>query len=335
MYEDLERQLREAEKSHNEIINRMQEEAERYEIRIREIKEQMKRIQEESMKSEETQKIPAVQSDEEHVYFVPKRDESDLERKMVVSSDSEEDENEQEEIETLEINHVYMPSKRHKEKKKQGFMGFIKRLFGLEKKKNEVKETEHVYFVPDNIDREESVSTDRVYLPSHSEEISQSENKNHSEIIEYAIKLRKDKDKHKELFNNYINALKKNDLALSSKFKNALFDSKNKIALGESFLRSKLKEIRLSDLSFDEKTQLINYICEVAKMKEREKPEHLKEIEKGKEEPEESLEEELNRRKERILSSKHFTVIQKKNMIREIDDELLELSKKNNSEKAK
>lgn len=123
-----------------------------------------------------------------------------------------------------------------------------------------------------------------------------------------------------------MNALKASNKDLASKIKDELWESQNKITLAESFLRSEIKEIRRSDLTLEEKTKIINYVCGVAKIKTKDKPEHLKEDSES-EKIVNSPIDELNERKEKILSSRHFTEVQKKSMIREIDDQIIELTK--------
>lgn len=209
-------------------------------------------------------------------------------------------------------------------KNKKGLFNFIKRFFKKDKEK--INETDDIiYTVPKETKKEKhensSLDGGPIYMVPEEKPKKQ---KPYENIIEYAKTIRNDKENHKRLQSRYIEALKENNKDLVTKTKNLLWESQSNISLEESFLRNKIKEIQKSSLNSEEKTKLINYLCGVAKIKIKEKPKHMKE---ENDETIKNPEDELNSQKEKILSSKHFTNIQKKNMIREIDEELIELAK--------
>ncbi|MBR3229223.1 MAG: hypothetical protein IKF91_00180 [Bacilli bacterium] len=306
MIEALKRQLEEENKRHEEKVKEIE----------RKIKELEEKIKEEKKKTEESEeKIPAVEVNRQDIYFVPQDETNSIERVKVEGK----------------TQNVYFPpmSKIEKKKKPLGLLGAIKQFFiGKEEKKTTIDEI--VYTVPQETHSEEinkTKSTMQVYMvPEKDEEKQRKSTNKFDNIIEYAKGIKKDKETHKTLQEKYMNALKASNKDLASKIKDELWESQNKITLAESFLRSEIKEIRRSDLSLEEKTKIINYVCGVAKIKAKDKPEHLKgEIESEK--IVSSPIDELNERKEKILSSRHFTEVQKKNMIREIDDQIIELTK--------
>lgn len=216
-----------------------------------------------------------------------------------------------------------------RENKLLGLFGFIKKIFNSESNNiiygdgetdfNEAKMDKQLSNDVETINIEDKVKHDEIKKAKNSNE--------YSDIIEYAKGIKKDKENYKLLQNKYADELKANNKEQVTNIKNMLWELENKITLSESFLRNKLKEIRRSSLSIEEKTKLINYICGIARMKVKEKQKHLKEEIKL-DEIIKSPVDELNERKEKIILSKNFTVVQKKNMIREIDDELIELAKK-------
>lgn len=217
-----------------------------------------------------------------------------------------------------------------KENKLLGLFGFIKKIFKAKNGDNIIYGATKTEFKETKIENQLSndVETINIADKAKQDEIKEAKNSNeYADIIEYAKGIKKDKENYKLLQNNYTDELKANNKEQVTNIKNMLWELQNKITLSESFLRNKLKEIRKSSLNLEEKTKLINYICGIARIKVKEKQKHLKEEIK----PDEIIKspvDELNERKEKIILSKNFTVVQKKNMIREIDDELLELAKK-------
>ncbi len=222
----------------------------------------------------------------------------------------------------IEINkeYVYIPPKN---KKQLGIIRFIKRIFN--QKKEDTKSSNIIYTVPKESKKEKMPNYEsHIYMDSSQKEESRKISDEYANIIIYAKEIRKDKERHKTLQNKYTEALKTNNRQKVEEIKNKLWESQSNINMAESFLRNKIKELKKSTINIEETTKLINYICGLAKMKMKEKPQHLKnEIEEILIDPVE----ELNQRKEKIINSKHFTITQKKNMIREIDDELIELTK--------
>ena len=143
----------------------------------------------------------------------------------------------------------------------------------------------------------------------------------YNEIIAHAKKIKENKEKNKILQNRYFETLKNGNKEKSEEINNNLWELQNQIALQESFLKNQIKEIKKSSLNEEEKTRLINYICGIAKIK-------TKEIKENSEEAETDQIKQLNERKAKIVASKHFTNLQKKNMINQIDDELINIQKK-------
>lgn len=305
MIEVLKRQLEEENKRHEEKIKEIQ----------RKIKELEEKKEKETLEEENTEKIPAVEVEKQDVYFVPEDERENIERVKVDG----------------ETQNVYFPPMGNIEKRKKplGLIGLFKSFF-KRKETKQAKIEEIVYTVPKEPHKNESHKTSsemNVYMvPGEKEETKHKNANEFDNIITYAKEIKKDKENHKILQQKYMEAIKTNNKNLAGNIKNELWESQNKITLSESFLRSKIKEIKSSDLDQEEKTKLINYVCGIAKIKVREKPEHLKEENKT-EEKENNPIDELNERKEKIISSRHFTEVQKKNMIREIDDRLIELSK--------
>ena len=300
-----------------ELKKELEEEKIRHEKTVKELEEKIKKLEE--TKKEEQINNHSENEETQKVYFVPEnRETKEIEENILIDNST--------------MQTVYLPPRRAAEKKKKqlGFFGFIKQLFKRESIESKKETSDIVYIVP-KAPKEEKPSNDigPVYMvPKRDEEYKKEENTyEYNDIIEYAKRIKKDKENHKLLQTQYTEALKTNNKEQVAKIKNMLWESQNKITLSESFLRNRLKEIRKSPLSIEEKTKLTNYICGIAKIKAKEKPAHMKE-ETTKEENTKSPEDELNERKEKIISSKHFTDVQKKNMIREIDDELIELAKK-------
>lgn len=140
------------------------------------------------------------------------------------------------------------------------------------------------------------------------------------EIIEYAKEIKEEKENQKKMQEYYLEIVKTGNKEKANTIKNNLWELENKINLSESFLRNKIKEIQISQLKIEEKTELINYICGVAKIKTK----------KGKNKQNNPLKTEidnLNIKKEKIISSENITNSQKKIMIEKIDEEIIKLSK--------
>ena len=144
----------------------------------------------------------------------------------------------------------------------------------------------------------------------------------YKEIIDHAKEIKLKKEKYKEEEQNYLIAVKAGDKDLADKLKNNLFEIENQIALSESFLRNNINNIKKSEINIEEKTKIINYICGIAKIKTKEKDN--KSINKN---PIKSEIENLNIKKEKILSSNNITNSQKKNMLEKIDEEIIKLEK--------
>ena len=314
MIEELKRELEEEKIRHEKIVKELEEKIKKLEEKKEEEKEEEKELE------EKIEKIPAVKVDRQDVYFIPpKKDEEEKIEK--IKTDNPKNQN------------VYFPpeNKIERAKKPLGLFGLIKQFFKAKKIESKPEINDIIYTVPEETKLEKikysPSDSGPIYMVPKSNEKQQEIEKTdeYTNIIEYAKNIKKDKENHKMLQNKYSEALKSNNKEQVLKIKNMLWESQNKITLAESFLRNKLKEIRRSTLNIEEKTKLINYICGIAKIKAKEKPEHLKEETKIEER---GPVDELNERKEKILSSKHFTDVQKKNMIREIDDELIELAKK-------
>lgn len=340
MIEVLKKQLEEENIRHEKLVKELEE-------KIKKLEEEKKRLEEEKRKEEinkSIEKVKAVPVDKEYVYFVPAHD-NEVETLEKVQSDdfsnhnvyfvpSHEEKNEDIEklnIEETKDQNVYFPPERRIRKKRKtgGFWGFIKSLFSPD---NEEKHDEKVYTVPSEkkVSSDSSNDTGPIYMVPKEERKNLKEQDEFSSVIEYAKGLKKDKENHKIIQDKYLESLKSKNKDLVKDAKNMLFESQNKILLAESFLRNQIKEIRKSDLSLDEKTKLVNYVCGIAKMKVRERPSHLKEETKKEELVLDPIEE-LNKRKERIDSSSHFSGSEKVKMIKEIDDEILRLSKENNA----
>ena len=331
--------------------------------------------------TETTGDLEVESSDEQKVYFVPSEEENtEITGDLDVESSDEQKvyfvPPKEENIETMHVeessddqNVYFPPEHRIKKQKSSGLFGFLRDFFGfgreetkqddipdsLEKNKEEQSDdTGIIYTVPKSSEVEQqSDDTGPIYMVPKNDEEEKEQQNEFSSVIEYAKGIKEDKEKHKNLQNKYLEAFKANNKDLVSEVKNMLWESQNKIALAESFLRNQIKEVRKSDLPFEEKTKLINYVCGIAKMKVNNKPKHLKEnngIMENEEEvihkpkhmkektetmdAEENTVDELNKRKERINNSSHFSPKERAEMIRKIDDELIELSKNEENSKS-
>ena len=312
MIEELKKQLEEEKIRHEKVVKELEE-------KIKQLEEKKKEEEKKELEKQ-TEKVPAVQVDRQDVYFIPPKSDK-KETIEAVKTDDKKNQN------------VYFPPEKKIKKKQKplGLFGLIKQFFKAKKIENNIETNDIIYTVPKEtkVKKIESPAneTGPIYMVPKKDEKQKELKKTdeYTNIIEYAKGIKRDKENHKELQNKYSQALKTNNKKLVEQTKNMLWESQSKITLEESFLRNNLKEIRKSNLSVEEKTKLINYICGIARMKAKDKPEHMKETK-----PEEinNPVDELNERKEKILSSKHFTDVEKKNMIREIDDELIELAKK-------
>ena len=232
------------------------------------------------------------------------------------------------ENDVMQTQNVYFPPKDESEikPKRIGIINFIKNIFKKDKQ-DKSDDQDIIYTVPKESKKEKiessSIDAGPVYMVPKSEK-EETKTKPYTNVIQYAKELRKDKENHKMLQLKYSKALKENNKNLVYEIKNELWESQSEIKMQESFLRVMIKKIQKSSLSIEEKNKLINYICGVAKIKAKEKPKHMKE---NTEEIMKNPIDELNDRKEKIISSKHFTNTQKKAMIRKIDDEIIELAK--------
>lgn len=339
MYERLKRKLEEEKRRHEEALA---SENKLHENRVKQIEEEIKQIEKRQTEQEifSEEKIKPVPTGEQTVYLVPdKTDESykDLEKDQNDSTTKQKVYMMPEKTEEKQT--VYMLNENNSKKRVSRFKKFFKRLFGHQEEtltpshKAETPVPELQAYIPKETQEEkiEQLDVQDVYIMSEKEGNKYSYG--NDSIINYARKIKNDKEKHKKLKEDWLKAYKTGNKKIIEEAKNLLWESQNKITLAESFLRSKLKEIRNSSLSPEEKTKLINYVCGIARIKAKEKPAHMKE---NKEEVLfENTIEELNRKKEKINNSKHFTHVQRRQIIQEIDDEILALSQEESSIKSR